>query len=240
MRIAFSGAACTGKTATVDAFLQKWPTYTLINSQYRKIIKNKKHSKNTTAKLQKEILHILTEECNPYTLHSNVVYDRCPIDNLVYTLWAHGKDKKGFTESFVRDTIEKVKESMRKIDIIFICSRQFMPPVESNGVRETDPVFVNETDNIFKEISKQAQTNLGSSPFFPKDDSATLIDIHGSTKERLAQISLYVTAEGTAFGEDQSLINLDEINNMYSLLTDQKQSQADENKQKIVLTGFNK
>ena len=50
MRIAFSGAACTGKTTTIQHFLGKWSTYNFIKSEYRKIIKDKKHSKNTTSK----------------------------------------------------------------------------------------------------------------------------------------------------------------------------------------------
>jgi len=83
MRIAFSGAACTGKSTIIQHFLQKWPNYQLINSNYRKLLKKKNHSKNTTPKLQEEILDILCAEAEPYTLHQNVVFDRCPLDNLI-------------------------------------------------------------------------------------------------------------------------------------------------------------
>lgn len=241
MRIAFSGAACTGKTTIIDAFLQKWQNYTVVNSKYRKIIKNKKHSKETTPKLQKEILDILVEDSKPFTLHNNVVFDRCPLDNLIYTLWSHGKSKKGFTESFVKDTIEIVKESMRNFDIIFVCTRDLMPPlVPKNGVRETDPVYVEEVNNLFKEISKQAQNNMGKSPFFPKDDSPALIDLYGTVEERLALISLYVTPEGNAFGEEQSIVNMDEINKMYNLLVEQKDLLSEEQKQKLGILNITK
>jgi hypothetical protein len=242
MRIAFSGAACTGKTTTIAAFLNRWRNYSLLSSNYRKIVKGtKRHSKNTSTKTQKSILNVLTEECKPFTLHDKVCYDRCPLDNLVYTLWAHGKGIKGFNESFVQYTIEQVRESMRCFDIIFICTRDMMPPlIENNNIRETDPLFVQETNNLFKEISKQAQTNLDNSPFFPKDDSPTLIDIHGTTEERIAQIALYVTEDGNAFGEDQSILNMDEINKMYSLLVDQKESLTEEQKQKLGILHLNK
>jgi hypothetical protein len=242
MRIAFSGAACTGKTTTIAAFLNKWRNYSLLNSNYRKIVKGtKRHSKNTSTKTQKSILNVLTEECKTFTLHDKVCYDRCPLDNLVYTLWAYGKGIKGFNESFVQYTIEQVRESMRCFDIIFICTRDMMPPlIEKNNIRETDPLFVQETNNLFKEISKQAQNNLDKSPFFPKDDSPTLIDIHGTTEERIAQIALYVTEEGNAFGEDQSILNMDEINKMYSLLVDQKESLTDEQKEKPSILHLNK
>jgi len=241
MRIAFSGAACTGKTTTIDAFLQKWVNYTVVHSKYRKIIKNKKHSKETTPKLQKEILDILAEENKPFTLHNNVVYDICPLDNLIYTLWAHGKSKKGFTESFVKDCIEKVKESLRNLDIIFVCTRDLMPPVvQKNGIRETDPVYIEEVNNLFKEIAKQAQSNLGKSPFFPKDDSPAVIELYGTPEERTALISLYVTPEGNAFGEEQSFVNMDEINKMYSLIVEQKDLLSNEQKQKLGILDITK
>lgn len=242
MRIAFSGAACTGKTTTINAFLEKWPQYTLVKSDYRKIIKkSKKHSKNVTTKSQKEILDILVKESAPFTAHDKVCYDRCPLDNLVYSLWAHGSNKKGFSEKYIAQTIETVKESMRHFDVIFIFSRDLMPPViEEDGTRETDPVFIKETDNIFKAIAKQAQADIAKSPFFPKDDSPGVIEIHGTTEERLAQIALYVTPEGTAYGEEQSVFNMDELNKMYSLLADQKHLLTEDQKQKLGLLDINK
>lgn len=235
MRIAFSGAACTGKTTTLNAFLQKWPNYKLIQSDYRNIVKKtKKHSKSATSKSQKEILDILIKESAPFTAHDKVCYDRCPLDNLVYSLWAHGSGKKGFSEKFMSETIESVKESMRNLDLILIFSRDLMPPViEKDGTRETDPVFVKETDNIFKAIAKQAQADIARSPFFPKDDSPGVIEVHGTTEERLAQIALYVTPDGTAYGEEQSVFNMDELNKMYGILEEQKDLLSEEQKQKL-------
>lgn len=242
MRIAFSGAACTGKTTTINAFLERWENYKLIKSEYREIIKkSKKHSKTTTPKNQLDILNALCRETEPYTLHDNVCFDRCPLDNLVYSLWSHGNNKKGFTEKFITETIHKVKDSMRNLDIIFISTRDLMPPfVEDNGIRETDFKFITETDNLFKAIAKQAQTEIAKSPFFPKDDSPAVIEIHGTTDERIAQIALYVTPEGNAYGEEQSILNMDELNKMYSILEDQKESLSLEQKQKLGILDINK
>lgn len=242
MRIAFSGAACTGKTTTINAFLKKWSNYTLVKSDYRKLVKKtKKHSKKATSKSQNEILEILIKEVEPYTLHDKVCFDRCALDNLVYSLWCHGKEMRGFNDAFIAKTIEGVKKAMRSLDIIFVFSRDLMPPnIEKDGVRETDPEFVKETDNIFKAIAKQAQHDIARSPFFPKDDSPAVIEIHGTTEERLAQIALYVTPEGNAFGEEQSILNIEELTDMKRLLVDQKEALTDEQKQKIGLLDLNK
>lgn len=242
MRIAFSGAACTGKTTTLNAFLEKWPQYTLVKSDYRKIVKKSgKHSKKATSKSQKEILDILVKESLPYSFHDKVCYDRCALDNLVYTLWSHGKEVRGFSDKFVAQTIAGVKEAMKSLDIIFVFTRELMPSeIESDGIRETDPQFVTETDNIFKAILKQAQLDIGKSPFFPKDNSPAVIDIHGTTDERLAQIGLYVTPDGGAYGEEQSILNIDEMAEMNSLISDQKEKLSSEKKQKFGLLDFNK
>lgn len=236
MRIAFSGAACTGKTTTIEAFLNKWSNYTLIQSDYRKLIKKtKNHSSKASKKNQQAILDIMLAETCRFTPHDKVVFDRCPLDNVIYSLWCYDKGVKGFTEKFIEESIVKVRESMRHLDIIFICTRDLMPPIVSNGIRDTDPVFVDEINTLFKSTFKQVQKGIEYSPFFPKGDSPGIIDIHGTTEERVAQIALYVTEDGNAFGEEQSLINMKELEDMHKLLLDQKETLTEEQRQKLGL-----
>lgn len=220
MRIAFSGAACTGKTTTLNAFLRKWPNYKLPQPTYRSLIVENNHSKKTDKKIQKSILDFMLNQQKQFTPHDKVVYDRCGLDNIVYTMWCHEKNKKGFNRQFVDECIEIVRESMRHLDIIFLSTRDLMGPVEDNQNRETDPTFIAETDNIFRAI--QAQLAVTGSPFFPPHDSPALIELTGSVEERLEQISMYVTADGDMYGEEQSLVNMDEIAKMERLLREQK------------------
>jgi predicted ATPase len=220
MRIAFSGAACTGKTTTLNAFLRKWPTYRLPQPTYRSLITENNHSKKTDKKLQKSILEFMLNQQKQCTPHDKVVYDRCGLDNIVYTLWCHEKGKKGFNRQFVDDCIEIVRESMRYLDIVFLSTRDLMGPIKDNNSRETDPDFITETDNIFRAI--QAQLSVAGSPFFPLNDSPALIEVTGTVEERLKQISMYVTTEGDMYGEEQSLVDMDEIAKMERLLREQK------------------
>lgn len=220
MRIAFSGAACTGKSTTLNAFLKRWPTYKLPQPTYRSLIQENNHSKKTDKKLQKAILDFMLNQQKQFTAHDKVVYDRCGLDNIVYTLWCHEKNKKGFNRQFVDGCIEVVRESMRHLDIIFLSTRDLMGPIEDNNNRETDPSFIMETDNIFKAIQTQLTTT--GSPFFPPNDSPALIELTGTTEERMEQISMYVTTDGDMYGEEQSLVNMDEIAKMERLLREQK------------------
>lgn len=220
MRIAFSGAACTGKSTTLNAFLKRWPIYKLPQPTYRSLIQENNHSKKTDKKLQKAILDFMLNQQKQFTAHDKVVYDRCGLDNIVYTLWCHEKNKKGFNRQFVDDCIEVVHESMRHLDIIFLSTRDLMGPIEDNNTRETDPSFITETDNIFKAIQTQLTTT--GSPFFPPNDSPALIELTGTTEERMEQIAMYVTVDGDMHGEEQSLVNMDEIAKMERLLREQK------------------
>jgi predicted ATPase len=228
MRIAISGCASSGKTTTIQHFLQKWGNYSLVNSNYRKLIKNKKHSKNTTAKLQREILDILVKECEPYTAHQKVIFDRCPLDNLVYSMWCYANNVKGFTDKFMEECIFKVRTSMQYLDVIFVCTRDLMPPVQKNGVRETDSKYIEEIDNIFKAIINKYKQGVEELSFMEPNNSPAIIDIYGQPHERLAQIGMYVTEDGDAYGEDQSLIDLDELSEMQKLLYEQKEALKDE------------
>jgi hypothetical protein len=224
MRIAVSGCSASGKTTTIQNFLQKWPSYSLINSNYRKLINKKNHSKNTTAKMQRDILDILCKECEPYTLQQNVIFDRCPIDNLVYSIWCHENGIEGFDDRFIEDSLFRVRESMKNFDIIFICTRDLMDPIiEDNDIRETDIKYIEEIDNIFKAIIKKYKTGAEHLPFFEKDNAPAIIDIYGSPHERIAQISMYVTEEGGMYGDDESLIDINELAEMNKLVREQKE-----------------
>jgi hypothetical protein len=229
MRIAFSGAACTGKSTTIQHFLQRWTNYNFIQSDYRKLIKKKNHSKNTTVKLQTQILDILCAEVEPYTLHQNVVFDRCALDNVIYSMWCNANGIKGFTDKFIEESILKVRKAMAHLDVVFICTRDLMPPlVEKNGIREVDSKYVEEIDNLFKAILKKYKVGIEALPFFEKENAPALIDIYGQPHERLAQIAMYVTEEGGMYGEDESLLDLNKLSEMEKLLREQKEAYKQE------------
>lgn len=220
MRIAFSGAASTGKTTTINAFLQKWPQYKQPQPTYRTLIREDKHSKKTDKKLQSDILDFMVKQQQQFTQHDKVVFDRCPLDNIVYSLWAHDKSRKGFTDKYIDSAIALVRKGMRSLDIIFYMTREGMGPIEQDKHREVDETYVSETDTLFRVLAKQ-YTTTGLSPFFPPNDSPALIELTGTVLERIEQIAMYVTEDGNMYGEEQSLVNMDEIAKMERLLADQ-------------------
>ena len=104
MRLAISGTAAQGKTTLLNAFLKHWDMYQTPEITYRSVLKGdrrSKHSKQTNKDTQWAILNQMIDQMEKYSKDDFVIFDRCPLDNLVYTLWAHHKEIGDIDELFV-------------------------------------------------------------------------------------------------------------------------------------------
>ena len=101
----------------------------------------------------------------------NIAFDRCALDNIAYSMWAHDKKIEGFTKDFVTQHINLMKESMRSLDIIFLCRFDPNQAIQDDGFRDTDKQFITEVDNIFYSLYRQYTEHPEADIFFPKGDS---------------------------------------------------------------------
>ncbi len=214
MRIAITGSSCQGKSTLIQDMLKEWPQMKLDSKSYRSLLKKGKHSKNTSEDTQWDILNHMVDQQQKYTSSDKVLFDRCPLDNIAYTMWANAKGI--VDDKFVEKCIPIVKESMRFLDIIFYIpiSKQFPVEIEDNGDREVDKYYIEEIDHILKTI--YAQWREDTDVFFPKDDSPAIIEIFGSPLERVEMVKLYLDNDGDAIGE-QGIINPTEIAELQKL-----------------------
>jgi predicted ATPase len=201
MRIAITGASCQGKSTLIQDMLKEWPEMSTPNESYRDILKSKKkaHSKQTDEDVQWDILNHMCDTQQQYRNNDKIIFDRCPIDNIVYSMWSnfHGN----ISDDFIEKCIPIVRESMRFIDIIFTLPITASAPVEieDDGIRETDKHYIEEIDQLIKTMYRQWQSD--TSPFFPKNDKPAMIEIFGNRQERIEMIKLYIDADGDAIGE---------------------------------------
>ena len=211
MRIAISGTGNQGKTTLINDFLQEWSNYKTESSTYRdKLISEKlPHSKNATKDTQWKILNHMIDEMQTFKSDDNVIMDRCPIDNLIYSLWCFEKGVGDIDKEFIDKCIPLVCESMRSLDIIFFIPITKAAPVaiEDDGVRETDKIYIKEIDNIFKMIGAQHHENNGKNPFFPKDDAPGWIEVFGNRQTRIAMIKQYIDVDGDLIGGTEESMN---------------------------------
>lgn len=244
MRIAISGSACQGKTTLVNDILAKWPMYRRSKESYRAYIKenNIKLNKEVAKESQLEILKLLLADIKSSSKDDNVIFDRCCLDNIVYSLWSNAKNASDIDDDFIRECIPLVKESMHHLDIIFflpITSVAPVPIVEREG-REVDTAYIAEIDNIFKVIS-HGFYHTGKSPFFPDEDRPPIIEVFGSPEERIQMVKLYIGDTGSLV-EDNGIFSTENMDMMESILKAQKEVEKEEKEEKKILNDiiFNK
>lgn len=214
MRIAFIGPQNSGKSTLIEEFLKKWPMYKRPSKTYRDIIKEKglPINKKATKESQKEILNALVDEAQLAVSSGDqfLVFDRCVVDNVAYTLWHYAKNTPGFDSEFVINTKTISTLALKYFDIIFYVPSRKEIPITKRQNRETDQIFREEIDNIFNSLVNSYEKNKGS--FFPLEDCPAVIRLDGPPDLRLPQINLYVKNDGTGYNEkDGSLIDVSKI-----------------------------
>lgn len=212
MRVAVIGTACVGKSTFINDFLKNWADiYTKPEKSYRDVITEKGllHSKQTTKETQQAILDFMAEQHMKYTKTDNVIFDRCPVDNLVYSIHSYDKNSSDIDDKFIEQSIPLVKESMRFVDLLFYIPRDKSIPIKEDGFRETDEQYIDEIDNLFKQVELYSRQD--GSVFFHHDDKPAVISLTGDPKERIRQASLYITESGDEYGEEDCDIDWQEL-----------------------------
>ena len=246
MRIAISGTANLGKSTLVQDFLQEWNMYGREVKTYRDVLNEKQlpHSKKTTKESQKAILDYMVDTLKEFKKGDKVIFDRCPLDNLVYSMWAMSQEDSDIDEDFIDECIPIVREALTNLDIIF-----FIPitkfnkiDIEDDGFRETDKQYIKEIDNFFKVLQRHYHEHPQDNPFFPRNDSPALIEVFGSREERINMIKLYIDAEGDLIGGDGSsdIFTPENLDVMEKLLESQGLAKKDEDEFKEQLEKIKK
>lgn len=229
MRISISGTSCVGKTTLINDFVKVWPNYKIERYTYRDKLAN--HSKQSDKDTQWMILNSMIDELQKHDSSDHVIYDRCPLDNLAYSLWCNEKNIGGIDDAFISQCIPLVRESLKHLDIVFFIplTKASPIPIVDNGTRETDPVYIEEIDNIIKAMVYEYQYNIDRTLFFPKDDCPGIIDIFGKPQERIYLIQQYLNADGDIIGaEGDTVLNPNNLEQLSQLLEQQQQAHSSE------------
>lgn len=207
-KIAICGAQGLGKTTLLNDFVDRWRMFSTPEKSYRDLIKSDglKINKNGNKDSQRKILDFLCHQTSE-KYEGKMVFDRCPLDNLVYSIWLYEKGISDIDDEFIAESVEKVRESFRSLDIIFFIPLTKLHTVEidpNKTTREIDPIYQQEIDSIFKAFIFRWKN--GDNKFFPKGDCPPIIDVFGERDQRLAIMSMYITDRGEMYGEEESLI----------------------------------
>jgi thymidylate kinase len=205
MRISIIGSQGSGKSHLIQEFLNKWPMYKKSEKSYRDLIKDRNIAINQKGneESQKIILNALIDEVQQ-TQGDFLIFDRCVVDNIAYTLWLNAHDK--VSDKFVMDCKFLALQTLKLFDIIFYIPLRKEITLQDKETRDSDPEFREEIDNIFKALVTSYEKGTGA--FFPTEDCPAVITLDGPPDLRCDQIRLYLKENGKFFtDEDGSLLS---------------------------------
>jgi hypothetical protein len=201
MRLCVTGTASQGKTTFIDDFLKEWPSYTTPENTYRDDLSD--HSKKTNKDIQWKILNCMVDEIIKHSGDENIIYDRGPIDNIAYTIWAYQAGTGDIDDAFVKKCLPLLRETNKFIDIIFYIPLTRVAAVKydtdefNESVKKglTDDEHREEIDNILKALKYDCSNN-SKSKFYDPEDKPAIIDIFGDPRERIQICKLYLDVDG--------------------------------------------
>ena len=74
--------------------------------------------------------------------------------------------------------------------------------------------------------------------FYPKDDSPAVILLPNSTQERIDLLAEYITPEGEMYGDEQSILNPNNLDELEALVKQQQSALESEKKEKELFAKF--
>jgi GTPase SAR1 family protein len=178
MRIAVVGAQNVGKTTFIKDFVAKFPSYTTPNVSYRDVVKEKglKINQETNAESQEAIMDFIYKLISESRVE-NIIFDRCLIDNYVYSYCAHLKGN--ISKDFINSSKEKMKEHLKYLDIIIFIPVSLNVNLEPDQLRDTDKNFVDLVNKTFVDTLFELIENK----------TTKVVVISGAREERLEEIS---------------------------------------------------
>ena len=134
---------------------------------------------------------------------SHVIYDRGPLDNIVYSIWAESKGTGDIDSEYIKKCLPLLKETCKFIDIIL-----FIPITQVSNVKYDTESFLSdkekglvdenyrvEIDHLFKALKYDWDTN-DACRFCDPGDRPAIIEVFGSPVERIQMLKMYLNVDG--------------------------------------------
>jgi nicotinamide riboside kinase len=177
MRIAVIGPQNTGKSTFVKDFLKEFTHYSTPKETYRDVIEKNGLIVNqkSTLESQKEIRDFMFGQLRHNTEY-NVVFDRCMIDNYVYTYTQYEKGE--IPKWFVDETESMMRDSLRAVDMYLFIPTSVSVPLVDDGTRDVTTSYIDTVNSHFLRILFDLSRSHG----------ITVKVISGNPKERIEKV----------------------------------------------------
>lgn len=177
MRIAVIGPQNTGKSTFVSDFLQEFSHYKTPKETYRDVIESKKLVINQKSSLesQKEIRDFMFGQVRHNTEY-NIIFDRCLIDNYVYTYIQYEKGE--IPKWFLDETESMMRDTLRLVDMFLFIPTAVSVPLVNDSTRDITASYVDAVNHVFLKTLFELSRKY----------HITIKVISGSREERIEQV----------------------------------------------------
>jgi nicotinamide riboside kinase len=195
-KIAVCGTQGQGKSTFIKDFVQKFPMYSTPEKTYREFVKenNLKLNREASKDVQEQILNFMVDQTMyNYGNNQKMIFDRCPIDNLMYSMWSAEKGNGDIDDSFIEKCIPIVRESLKFLDLIIFIPMTDSHKIElvADGVRDIDETYVKEIDALFKCYFQTYRKRIGN--FFDFDNCPAIVEVFGDRDVRIRWLNCMST-----------------------------------------------
>jgi nicotinamide riboside kinase len=151
MRIAVIGPHSTGKTTFIQDFVTAFPQYTTPSKTYRDAVLEKglPINQKTGDQSQGNLLTFLYDQTTT-TEGANVIFDRCVIDNYVYSYC--GYLKGNISSELLVVTKRKMYDSLAHLDCLLFIPTAACVPLTEDNFRDIDLEYTDLINKTFIEV----------------------------------------------------------------------------------------
>ena len=131
-----------------------------------------------------EQLDYSIEQLNQTVNEKNVIFDRCPIDFIAYSMINLEQDSIDINDSEIGERFSEIKTALNTLDLIL-----FLPITKENSIKYTEenPAYRKAADKYFKKIYRDEVCDI-----FPRYGHPKIIEIWGDRAARIKKIENYL------------------------------------------------
>jgi hypothetical protein len=187
MRISISGTHFIGKSTFIDDFIKVHPDYIHEIEPYYQLQEeqNIEFSEDPTLECLLEQLDYCIKRLDDFSNQPNVIFDRCPIDFVAYSMDIMKRSGINLNDSVVSERFPNIKEALENLDLIV-----FVPIIqehESDYIAQEDWAYRKAIDKYFKKIYRDEIYDV-----FPSYNHPKIIEIWGNRQERIEKLETYL------------------------------------------------
>lgn len=158
MKIAVVGPQNVGKTTFIKDFVERFPEYKTHTVSYKDVVSEKglKINQETSQETQLAIMEFIYKLISENE-EQNMIFDRCLVDNYVYSYCAYLKGK--ISSDFIQASKVKMFEHLKNLDVIFFIPTSLLIELEEREQRDVDKKFLDLVNRVFTEILLEIYKN---------------------------------------------------------------------------------